>query len=402
MAPKPIKPTVSIISPHCRDIFFSLSQKLDLGVNAHEGHETFKRLTAEASGTAMVAFSFVGILIVVSFSERSTHPMGHMMNGKWVNDDRIPADARGHFVRADSQFRSWITAEGNPGPSGSGGFRAEPGRYHLYVSYNCPWAHRTIIFRKLKNLEGVISMSLADRPKTEGWAYGDTIDDFQPCDDGIFRLYQVYQAADANYTGKVTVPTLWDRERRTIVNNESSEIIRMFNAAFAAYTDVDYDFYPHHLRAEIDRINEFVYGHFNNGVYRAGFARSQEAYNEAVKKVFLCLDQMEQWLGERRYLAGDRITEADWRAFPTLLRFDLVYYSHFKCNLRRVQDYANVANYLRELYQWPGIKETVDLQKTKAGYYGQLNVNPTGIVPLGPDMGHLDKPHDRRRLPAAV
>ena len=328
--------------------------------------------------------------------------MGHMMDGKWVDDDRITADTRGAFVRADSQFRSWITADGGAGPSGGAGFKAEPGRYHLFVSYSCPWAHRTIIFRKLKKLDGVISMSLADKPKTEGWAYSEGLDDLRPCDDGIFRLYQVYAAADADYTGKVTVPTLWDRERRTIVNNESSEIIRMFNSAFRAHTDVSYDFYPEELRGEIDRINEFVYGHFNNGVYRAGFARSQEAYEEATRKVFVCLDALEKQLSERRYLAGDRITEADWRAFPTFLRFDLVYYSHFKCNLRRIQDYPNLANYLRELYQWPGIKETLDLQKIKVGYYGQLNVNPTGIFPIGPNLDHLESPHDRNRLRAAA
>jgi putative glutathione S-transferase len=325
-----------------------------------------------------------------------------MIDGKWNNDDRIPADARGHFVRADSQFRNWITADGRAGPSGNAGFKAEPGRYHLFVSYSCPWAHRTIIFRKLKKLENVISMSLADKPKTEGWSYSEVIGDFQPGDDHIFRLHQVYGAADPRYTGKVTVPTLWDSERRTIVNNESSEIIRMFNSAFTAHTDVDYDFYPEGLRAEVERINEIVYSHFNNGVYRSGFARSQEAYEEAARKVFVCLDMMEQLLSERRYLAGERITEADWRAFPTLLRFDLVYYSHFKCNLRRVQDYPNLANYLRELYQWPGIKETLDLQKIKAGYYSQLNVNPTGIVPIGPNLDHLDLPHDRSRLFAAA
>jgi putative glutathione S-transferase len=326
--------------------------------------------------------------------------MGYMLNGKWVDDDSITADVRGAFVRADSQFRNWVTADGSAGPSGGGGFKAEAGRYHLLVSYNCPWAHRTIIFRKLKNLDGVISMSLTDKPKTAGWAYSEAIDDFQPEDDGVFRLHQVYAAADVNYTGKVTVPTLWDRERRTIVNNESSEIIRMFNSSFRAHTNVTYDFYPEGLRGEIDRINDFVYSHFNNGVYRAGFARSQEGYDEAAKKVFACMDQMEEWLGERRYLAGNRITEADWRAFPTLLRFDPVYHGHFKCNLRRVQDYANLRNYLRELYQWPGIRETFDLQKTKAGYYGQRNVNPTGIVPIGPDMRHLDLPHDRERLRA--
>jgi glutathionyl-hydroquinone reductase len=328
--------------------------------------------------------------------------MGYMLDGKWNNDDRIPTDKRGSFVRADSQFRHWITADGSAGPSGGAGFKAEPGRYHLFVSYSCPWAHRTIIFRKLKKLEDIISMSLADKPKTEGWAYSEGIDDLQPCDDGIFRLYQVYAAGDPHYSGKVTVPTLWDRERRTIVNNESSEIIRMLNASFRAHTDVSYDFYPGDLRDEIDRINDVVYRDFNNGVYRAGFARSQEAYEEAAKKVFQCLDMMENLLGKRRYLAGDRITEADWRAFPTLLRFDLVYYSHFKCNLRRIQDYANLANYLRELYQWPGIKDTLDLQKIKAGYYGQLNVNPTGIFPIGPNLDHLEWPHDRNRLRAAA
>jgi putative glutathione S-transferase len=325
-----------------------------------------------------------------------------MLNGQWMDDDRIPADARGRFVRADSQFRSWITSDGSAGPSGSGGFRAEPARYHLFASYSCPWAHRTIIFRVLKNLENVIGLSLADRPKTHGWSYSAGIDDLQPGADGIFRLHQLYTAADPNYTGKITVPTLWDRERRTIVNNESSEIIRMFNGAFAAYTGVAYDFYPRELRAEIDRINDFVYRDLNNGVYRAGFARTQNAYEEAATNVFVCLDRMEQLLTERRYLAGTRITEADWRAFPTLLRFDLVYYSHFKCNLRRVQDYPNLAHYLRELYQWPGIKNTIDLQKIKRGYYGQLNVNPTGIVPIGPTLDHLELLHNRTRLPAAA
>jgi len=327
--------------------------------------------------------------------------MGYMMNGIWNDDDRISADARGTFVRADSQFRNWVTPDGSAGPSGSGGFKAEPGRYHLFVSFNCPWAHRAIIFRKLKQLDAVVTMSLADKPKTHGWAYSNPIDDFQPEGDGVFRLHQVYAAADGHYTGKVTVPTLWDRERRTIVNNESSEIIRMFNSGFRQHTSIDYDFYPEALRREIDTINDLVYSHFNNGVYRAGFARSQEAYDEAAKKVFVCMDRMEVWLGERRYLAGDRITEADWRAFPTLLRFDPVYHGHFKCNWKRVQDYPNLVNYLRELYQWPGIRETFDLQRTKAGYYNQRNVNPTGIVPMGPDMSHLELPHDRGRLPAA-
>ena len=321
--------------------------------------------------------------------------MGLMMHGEWQDDDAIPSDARGHFVRAASQFRHWITADGSAGPSGDGGFKAEPGRYHLFVSYNCPWAHRAIIMRKLKKLEDVVSMSLADRPKTEGWSYSQGIDDLEPRADGIFRLHQVYKAAAEDYSGKVTVPTLWDRERRTIVNNESSEIIRMFNSAFAKWTDVDYDFYPEALRREIDAINDFVYDYLNNGVYRAGFARTQEAYDEAVRKVFHGLDTLEEKLSERRYLAGERVTEADWRAFPTLLRFDLVYYSHFKCNLRRIQDYPQLADYLRELYQWPGIEETFDLKKIKAGYYSQRNINPTGIVPMGPDLAHLEQPHAR-------
>jgi putative glutathione S-transferase len=325
--------------------------------------------------------------------------MGLMIHGRWHEDDSIPSDERGHFVRAASKFRNWITPDGSTGRSGVGGFKAAPGRYHLFVSPSCPWAHRTIIFRKLKKLENVIGLSNADRPKVEGWGYSQGIDDLQPADDGTFRLYQVYQAADPDYSGKVTVPTLWDRERRTIVNNESSEIIRMFNSAFDAFTDVQSDFYPESLRPEVDVINDFVYEHLNNGVYRAGFARSQEAYDEAVEKVFYGLDTLEQRLGERRYLAGDRITEADWRAFPTLLRFDLVYYSHFKCNIRRIQDYPRLANYLRELYQWPGIKDTFDLNKIKAGYYSQRNINPTGIVPKGPILHHLELPHDRGRLP---
>jgi putative glutathione S-transferase len=328
--------------------------------------------------------------------------MGLMVDGKWDKDATIPTDELGRFIREASRFRHWITPDGSPGASGEGGFEAEPNRYHLFVSPSCPWAHRTIIVRMLKGLDGIVSMSIADRAKTEGWAYSEVIDDFEPCPDGVFRLYQVYAATDPKYTGKVTVPTLWDRKRNRIVNNESSEIIRMFNSAFNSFTDVRYDFYPEALRDEIDRINEFVYGHLNNGVYRAGFAQSQEAYEEAVRKVFYCLDKLEDRLANQRYLVGERVTEADWRALPTLLRFDLVYYSHFKCNLRRIQDYPNLANYLRELYQWPGIKETSDLQKIKAGYYSQLNVNPTGIVPLGPSLDHLEWPHDRERLRAAA
>ncbi len=329
--------------------------------------------------------------------------MGLMIDGKWDNDARISSDDRGRFIREASKFRHWVTADGSPGPSGDGLFKAEPDRYHLFVSYSCPWAHRTILMRKLKNLDDIVTMSIADRPKIEGWAYSQPIDDLEPCPDGIFRLHQIYQAAQPGYTGKITVPTLWDRKRRTIVNNESSEIIRMFNSAFNEWTNVNFDFYPEGLRNEIDEINHFVYEHLNNGVYRTGFAKTQGAYDEAVRKVFHGLDTLEKRLSERRYLAGMRISEADWRAFPTLLRFDLVYNSHFKCNIRRIQDYPNLANYLRELYQWPGIKDTFDLNKIKAGYYSnQRHINPTGIVPTGPTLDHLERSHDRNRLAAAA
>ena len=327
---------------------------------------------------------------------------GMLIDGVWDNDAEVPPDARGAFVRDASKFRNWVTPDGAPGPTGEGGFKAAPGRYHLFVSWSCPWAHRTLIMRKLKGLEDVVSVSIADRPKTEGWSYSAGLDDLAPGADGVFHLHQAYAAANPAYTGKVTVPTLWDRERKAVVNNESSEIIRMLNGAFDAWADTAIDYYPADLAAEIDVLNGFVYEHLNNGVYRTGFARSQDAYDAAVDKVFVGLDTLEARLAEGRYLMGGRITEADWRAFPTLLRFDLVYYSHFKCNIRRLQDYPCLTNYLRELYQWPGITDTVNLQAAKANYYRQEKVNPTRIVPKGPDMGFLDAPHDRGRLPKAA
>ncbi len=328
--------------------------------------------------------------------------IGIMVQGKWDENAVISSDAKGRFIREASKFRNYITSDGSPGPSGNGGFQAEVGRYHLFVSPSCPWAHRTIIMRKLKKLEDVVSMSIADHPKSEGWSYSKGIDNLIPRVDGIFRLHQAYSATQPGYTGKVTVPTLWDRKRRSIVNNESSEIIRMFNSSFNALGDSTFDFYPEKLRNKIDEVNDFVYEHLNNGVYRTGFAKTQGAYEEAVRKVFYGLDTLEELLGRRRYLAGKCITEADWRAYPTLLRFDLVYYSHFKCNIRRLQDYPNLANYLRELYQWPGVKETSDLDKIKADYYSQEHINPTGIVPMGPALDHLKSPHDRNRLPTAA
>ncbi len=323
--------------------------------------------------------------------------MGQLVNGQWSDSDERPTDAGGAYLRTNSAFRDWVTADGSAGPTGNGGFKAEAGRYHLFVAHTCPWAHRAAIYRKLKGLEDAVSISYADAPKTHGWSFTEAFEDMEPGNDGIFRLHQVYTAADPAYSGKVTVPTLWDRERQSIVNNESSEIIRMLNSAFDGVGGNAENLCPPDLLAEIDEVNPFVYEHVNNGVYRAGFAKTQEAYEEAVSKVFKGLDWMEQRLGDKRYLAGDRITEADWRAFPTLLRFDPVYYSHFKCNVRRIKDYPNLSAYTRELYQWPGIADTCDLEGMKVGYYAAMpGLNPSGIIPVGPDMSWLLEAHCRR------
>ncbi len=325
--------------------------------------------------------------------------MGQLIEGKWTDNDERPSDANGAFLRPSSKFRNWVTSDGAPGPTGEDGFPAEAGRYHLFIASNCPWAHRTAIFRKLKGLEDVISHSIADAPKAEGWSYTRGLDEMQPRGDGIFRLHQVYTAADTGYTGKVTVPTLWDRKRKTIVNNESSEIIRMLNSSFDGIGAKPGDYCPKALLAEIDEVNAFVYEHINNGVYRCGFAKTQEAYDDAVGKVFRGLDWMEERLSRQRYLTGSRVTEADWRALPTLLRFDIVYFSLFKCNMRRVEDYPSIADYTRELYQWPGISETCDLATMKSGYYLSMpHLNPSGIVPTGPDTSWLDAPHGRAKL----
>ena len=322
--------------------------------------------------------------------------MGMLVDGKWTDEDVRISSKDGAFQRPESKFRDRVTADG------SSGFKAEPGRYHLFVAHNCPWAHRTVMFRKLKKLESVISMSISDRPKLHGWAYSQGLDEMKPGSDGVFYLYQVYQAAEPGCTSRVTVPTLWDRRKKTIVSNESSEIIRMLNTEFNQWGDASLDFYPAPLRAEIDRINDIVYPGLNNGVYRAGFARTQAAYDEAVKKVFDTLDMMEGILSRQRYLAGNRITEADWRAFTTLVRFDQVYHTHFKCNRKRISDYPNLSNYTRELYQYPGIAETVNVAEIKAGYFTTMpQVNPTGIVAIGPEFD-LGRPHDRDRLPKAA
>ena len=323
--------------------------------------------------------------------------MGLLVDGVWQEDVSRTKD--GHFVRPATRFRNFVTADGGPGPSGEGGFKAERGRYHLYISLACPWAHRTLIFRALKKLDDVISVSITEPlyGKT-GWEFGTTPGTTPDTANGKTTRAEVYLLADPRYTGRVSVPALWDKTRRTIVNNESAEIIRMLNAAFDAFTDEKTDYYPRPLRAEIDRINDLVYPNVNNGVYRAGFATGQAAYEEAARGVFAALDQLEQVLSGQRYLVRDRITEADWRLFTTLIRFDSVYYSHFKCNLRRITDYPNMWNYLRELYQVPGIAGTVSIDQIKTHYYGsQRQVNPTGIVPIGPLLD-FRAPHDRGRF----
>jgi putative glutathione S-transferase len=327
--------------------------------------------------------------------------MGYLLDGVW-HEDQPPSDERGRFVRQASRYHNWITPDGAPGASGDGGFRAEAGRYHLYVAFACPWAHRTLIFRKLKGLEKIISLSVVDPIMgKDGWIFSGTPGAIPDTVEGKSRLSELYLIADPHYTGRVTVPVLWDKKHRTIVNNESSEIIRMFNTVFDALTGNRADFYPQPLRTKIDAINDDVYANVNNGVYRAGFARTQEAYEEAFLSLFATLDRLDEQLGRQRYLAGDVVTEADWRLFTTLVRFDAVYFGHFKCNLRRIVDYPNLSNYLRELYQAPGVAETVNLDHIKAHYYGShRSINPTGIVPLGPELD-FTAPHDRARFAAA-
>jgi len=325
--------------------------------------------------------------------------MGLLVDGKWQDVWYDTKSTKGRFERSKSQFRNWVTADGSAGPTGEGEFKAEPGRYHLYVSYACPWAHRTLIFRALKKLEDVISVSVVDYLMAEeGWTFygttGSTGDELY----GSKRLYEIYTRADPNYSGRVTVPVLWDKQRQTIVSNESSEIIRMLNTAFNEFGDASLDFYPEALAAEIDSLNDFIYPNINNGVYRAGFATQQDAYEEAFKQLFAALDTLEDRLSRQRYLTGSSLTEADWRLFTTLLRFDPVYVDHFKCNLRRVADYPNLWNYTRELYQVPGVASTVNMEHIKGHYYrSHKTINPTGIVPMGPDID-FTAPHDRDRF----
>jgi putative glutathione S-transferase len=324
--------------------------------------------------------------------------MGLLVEGRW-HDQWYESSKDGAFQREQAQRRNWLTTDGKPGPTGVGGFAAEAGRYHLYVSLACPWAHRTLILRKLKGLESLIDVSVVSWLMLEnGWTFdqnlgstGDKLDHFN-------FMHQRYTADTADYTGRVTVPVLWDKQQNRIVNNESAEIIRMFNGAFDDLTGNDLDFYPAPLRGEIDALNERIYPTVNNGVYRAGFATAQKAYEEAFDGLFEELDRLEQLLGANRYLAGEYLTEADIRLFTTLIRFDAVYYGHFKCNLRRIADYPNLSNWLREIYQWPGIAETVNFEHIKNHYYGShKTINPTGIVPKGPAQD-FTATHDRERL----
>ena len=318
--------------------------------------------------------------------------MGSLIEGKWVDKWRDTKSTGGHFVRPDAKVRHWITCDGEPGLSGDGGFKAEADRYHLYIASSCPWAHRAMIFRALKGLEDMITFSVVN-PIThgDGWTFHDGHGVIPDPLIGATYLYEIYLQADPSYTGLVTVPTLWDRKQSTIVSNESSEIIRMFNSAFDEVGAKPGNYYPEELRAEIDEVNELVYHAINNGVYRTGFATSDEAYKEAYDRLFDALDTLEERLSGQRYLVGDRLTEADWRLFTTLVRFDLVYYGPFKCNKRRLIDYPNLWDYIRELYQVPGVSDTVDPLAIKQHYYASAKMlQPTGIVGLGPDVDFVE------------
>ncbi len=325
--------------------------------------------------------------------------MGLRIDGRWADRWYDTKATSGRFLRTEAQFRSWITPDGAPGPSGQGGFKAEPGRYHLYVSYACPWAHRTLIYRALKGLEEMIPISTVHwRMLENGWTFepGEGVIP-DPVNHASY-VYELYRQADPAYTGRATVPILWDRQTSTIISNESSEIIRMFNSAFDGVGARPGDYYPKALRTEIDALNARIYETVNNGVYRSGFATTQQAYEEAVIPLFETLDLLENRLATRRYLTGDAPTEADWRLLPTLLRFDPVYHGHFKCNLRTLTSYPNLWAYTRDLFQHPGVAETFNLKHAKAHYYeSHRGINPTGLVPLGP-MLDLYAPHGRSAM----
>ena len=330
--------------------------------------------------------------------------MGLLVEGVWHDQGYDTSKTGGKFVRTDAKFRNWVTPDGAPGPSGEGGFKAEAGRYHLYVSYACPWAHRALILRAVKGLEDLIDVSVVHPDMlSDGWSFAT---DF-PGATGDRRaghafLREVYLEAAPKFSGRVTVPVLWDKETGTIVSNESSEILRMFNSAFDGITGDHQDFPPPQLRLAIEPVNARIYDTLNNGVYKSGFATTQAAYEEAVHPLFETLDWLEKRLSSRRYLMGARVTEADWRLFPTLVRFDAAYYGHFKCNIRRIVDYPNLWGYLRELYQWGGVSGTVNFDHIKRHYhYSHESINPYRIVPVGPALD-FHQPHGRDALRGAA
>ncbi|MHC3500487.1 glutathione S-transferase family protein [Streptococcus suis] len=314
--------------------------------------------------------------------------MGLLQDGKWVDQWYDTKSTGGKFVRTVTQFRNWITPDGQAGPTGEGGFKAESGRYHLYISLACPWASRTLIMRKLKGLEDHISLSVVHPLMLEnGWTFEDGPGVIKDILFNSDYLYQVYLKADPHYSGRVTVPVLWDKETNTIVSNESAEIMRMFNSAFNDITGNYDDYYPANLQAEIDAMNDFIYPNINNGVYKAGFSTSQAVYEKEVKNLFAALDKLEEHLADKDYLVGNQLTEADIRLFTTLVRFDPVYFGHFKCNIKALVDYPNLWDYTKRIYNHSGIAETVDFDHIKQHYYGShKTINPTGIVPVGPDL----------------
>jgi len=325
--------------------------------------------------------------------------MGLLQDGIWVDKWYDTKATGGKFVRKQSSFRNWVTADGSAGPTGVGGFKAEPNRYHLYISHACPWANRTMIFRAIKGLEQMISVSVVHwYMDKDGWTFEPGAGVIADLIHGAEFMWQIYVAAQKDYNGRVTVPVLWDKKTNSIVSNESSEIIRMFNSAFDDVGAASEDFYPIHLHDEIDELNRRIYSAVNNGVYKSGFATSQSAYEEAVFALFETLDWLEKKLSKSRYLTGSNITEADWRLFTTLVRFDAVYVGHFKCNIRRIADYENLSAYVRELYQHPGIAQTVHFDHIKKHYYeSHKTINPTGIVPVGPEV-NFNAAHGRERL----
>lgn len=317
-----------------------------------------------------------------------------LVDGKWSAawQPVQATDAKGGFVRQVSTFRSFVTPDGAPGPTGEGGFKAAPGRYHLYAAFICPWATRTLIARKLKGLEAAVTFAIAEPALSdEGWRFGDTPGANRDTVNGATYLHEIYTRADPHFTGRATVPALWDKQRQTIVNNESADILRMFNSGFGALAEGNVDLYPEDFRARIDALNEAIYPALNNGVYRAGFATTQEAYEEAFRGVFAMLDDLERHLAAGPYLMGDRLTEADIRLFVTLARFDAAYFGQFKCNLRRIADYQNLSAYLERLIALPAFRDTFNLDHIKRGYYSIKRLNPTGIAPLGPELAWAPK-----------